>query len=66
MQIIFWIAIIVLAIGGYSWYRDYQDRALTARLKAIHDKDSVIGEIDAATAQLKAEGEFRQRNRGKF
>ena len=66
MQIFFWIAVIALGIGGYSWYRNYQDRALTARLKAMRDKDSVIGEIDAATAQLKAEGEFWQRNRGKF
>ena len=66
MEIIFWIAVIALGIGGYSWYRNYQDRLLTQRLKAMRDKDQIIGEIDAATAQIKSEGEFWGRNTGRF
>jgi hypothetical protein len=61
-----YIIVIVVGIGGYSWYRNYQDRMLTQRLKAMRDKDQILGEIDAATAQIKAEGEFWGRNRGKF
>ncbi|MCW3094963.1 MAG: hypothetical protein JWL77_581 [Chthonomonadaceae bacterium] len=66
MDILFWIALVVVGIGGYSWYRSYQDRALTKRLKSMRDKDAIIGKIDAATAQVKNEGDFWRRNQGKF
>ena len=48
MELYPWIALIVLALVGYSAYRSYQDRALTKRLKQMRDKDSILGEIDAA------------------
>jgi membrane protein implicated in regulation of membrane protease activity len=66
MDILFWIALVVVGIGGYSWYRGYQDRVLTKRLKSMRDKDAIIGEIDAATAQVKNEGDFWRRNSSKF
>ncbi len=66
MEILFWIVLVVVMLGGYSWYRAYQDRALTKRLKSMRDKDLIISEIDAATAELKTEGEFWRRNRSKF
>jgi hypothetical protein len=66
MDILFWIALVVLGIGGYSWYRNYQDRMLTQRLKAMRDKDQILGEIDAATAQIKTEGDFWRRNNSRW
>ncbi|HLK55268.1 MAG TPA: hypothetical protein VKU00_01810 [Chthonomonadaceae bacterium] len=66
MEIFAWIALIVLMICGYSWYRAYQDRALTKRLKAMRDKDLILQEMDTATEELKAEGDFWRRNRSKF
>ena len=66
MEIFFWIALVVVMISGYSWYRAYQDRALTKRLKTMRDKDMLMGELDAATEKLKTEGEFWRRNSGRL
>jgi len=64
-QVICLIALVVIAIFGYSFYSNQREKALAEKLRRMRqngDSHTALSDVDAAISQMKSEAEFFRKN----
>ena len=64
-QVLGIVALIVIALGGYSFYSSQREKALAEKLRKMRESgnsQTAMSDIDASIAQINAESEFFRRN----